>query len=93
MTNNAGLGHYEDVKTVDKYEGDIEIAYKISSPPPMTSGDIFACVISAPAGSGAPSFTGNFRFNGFMYPYFDPKKGLKITGKITSQAAITVGVS
>lgn len=93
MTNNVGLGHYEDVKTVDKYEGDIEIAYKTASPPPVTSGDIFSTAISPPTGSGAPTFTGLFRYNGFMYPYFDPKKGLKISGKITSQGTITVGVA
>ncbi len=93
MTNNVGLGHYEDVKTVDKYEGDIEIAFKTASPCPITSGDIFSTAITPVASSGAPSFTGLFRYNGFMYPYMNPKAGIKLKGKITSQGTITVGVA
>jgi hypothetical protein len=85
MTNNEGLGHYEDVKTTDKYEGDVTIAWKTATPPPMVSGDIFPVAIALPSG---PTFTGNWRFNGFNYPMMDPKKGLKISGKITSQGAI-----
>lgn len=85
MTNNAGGGHYEDVKTTDKWEGDVTIAWKTSTPPPMKSGDIFPVAIAL---TGGPSITGNFRFNGFQYPMMNPKAGLKIAGKITGQGEI-----
>lgn len=89
MTNNVGAGAYEDVKTTYKYEGDITIAWKTATPPPFVSGDLFHTVITGPA-TGAPIYTGTFRFNGFMYPFFDPKSGFKIAGKLTSNGPIVV---
>lgn len=91
MTNLSGGGAYEDVKTVSKYEGDITVAWKTTSPPPMDSGDIFHTVVSAPA--GGPVFTGKFRYNGFNYPILNPKAGLKLKGKITSQGPIVRSIA
>lgn len=85
MTNNEGEGFYEDVKTTQKWEGDVTIAWRVISPPPMKSGDLFNVAITLPDG---PSITGKFRFNGFNFPMMSPKLGLKLKGKITSQGTI-----
>lgn len=91
MTNLADGGAYSDVKTTYKWEGDIGIAWKATSPPPMQSGDLFHTVIAAV--TGGPTITGKFRYNGFLYPVLDPKAGLKLMGKITSQGAIVRTIS
>ena len=87
MTNNTSAGWYEDVQTIKKANGDMTLAFKTGSPPGFIEGNVYALVISIPSG---PGISGNARLVSRDFPGVDPKKGVKLGVKWTSQGAMAV---
>jgi hypothetical protein len=86
MTNTGSAGWFEDVGTIHSAEGDMTIAWRLSTPPAYVAGKIYALVIS---NNGANYLSGNVRIKSIQFPGSNPKNGVKIQISWKSQGPMT----
>ncbi len=91
MSNDAGGGHYEDVKCIDKATLSLGLAFKTAIA--KVSGLIYMVTINCPAGvAGVPYFSGPVRVKFDAGGIVNVKEGVKIKMTGTSQGAYNYGV-